>query len=504
VIGRAAEPIRANLAEDAAMGCRSRIDQVLAKPALPGSPAFDAVRAEVLGRARGEPLVLVQEPAVTPDADLSAAELSSRRAFERSAPGRRIDEITRRHARDPRSLRRLLLREGYVYSADPADALAMVTSLHVANLFDEPEVFLQRGARAHHLVRAPVRRGFEYRHADGPYAGRAAELVFGDRLANVPSDLARPLHRDLRALAVEEGFDRTHVSHRTEGELVVDARFGSTWARLLLEADGAALRIACVAEPAGKREAVAAIRRTGAARARASRLISRAIDAEVDEALRFDRPEGEKTAERDGKLRPVWLDAYRRRQAGFSFDGFSYPVYDARGRPWPPQVCVDFVLDTYERASGTWFSPFDVSPGRVAGRLDFDAAGIPNRRAVLAFERFADEHPDLFELRRFRGAERIPFGERTRFFEFLVEHADEVRPGDVVAIQGRKRDGLVHQHAIFVEGADPVTGFAHALADQMKRPRRRTWEGIMAEAPLRSLLFRARPRDAVLETIAGP
>ena len=64
-----------------------------------------------------------------------------------------------------------------------------------------------------------------------------------------------------------------------------------------------------------------------------------------------------------------------------------------------------------------------------------------------------------------------------------------------------KADGHIHQHAILVEWADPITGFPSGLADQMKRPRRRTWEGIMAEAPLRSLYYRARPRDAVLEKL---
>ena len=68
-----------------------------------------------------------------------------------------------------------------------------------------------------------------------------------------------------------------------------------------------------------------------------------------------------------------------------------------------------------------------------------------------------------------------------------------MRPGDVVAIQGLKADERIHQHAILVESVDPVTGFPMGLADQMKRPRRRTWEGIMAEAPKRSLLYRLRP-----------
>jgi hypothetical protein len=74
-----------------------------------------------------------------------------------------------------------------------------------------------------------------------------------------------------------------------------------------------------------------------------------------------------------------------------------------------------------------------------------------------------------------------------------------------VAIHGKKADGKIHQHAILVEWSDPLSGFPYGLADQMKRPRRRTWEGIMAEAPLRSLYYRVRPQPAVFERVdPGP
>jgi hypothetical protein len=166
-----------------------------------------------------------------------------------------------------------------------------------------------------------------------------------------------------------------------------------------------------------------------------------------------------------------------------------------------PEVCVDFVLDSFERTSGTWFTPRGGALHRVHGKLDFDDTGIKNRRGVIAFGLFAEQRPDLFEVRRFAGEDRIQFKERTRYFDYLTDHADEVRPGDVISIQGKKRDNKIHQHAILVEWADPITGFPSGLADQMKRPRRRTWEGIMAEAPLRALFYRARPRDTVWEKL---
>jgi hypothetical protein len=332
-------------------------------------------------------------------------------------------------------------------------------------------------------------------------SGHAADLLFGDRVAASEADLARPLHRDLAALADDVGFDRTHIKHLTEEAIVADLRFGEVWTEALLESNGASLKLACMAAEDTTQKAIEAFLAKTAIQRRALAALRTAVTAQADEALPFDRPAQEPNHLRDGTLRPMWINAYLRGQNSFSFEEKGYPVYDAAGRPSPPEVCVDFVLDTYERASGTWFRPRGEPPGRVIGKLDFREIDIPNRRAVLAFGDFAEVTPELFEFRRWKGEERIPFAQRSRFFEYLTEHADEVRPGDVIAIQGYKADDNIHQHAILVERADPVTGFPFGLADQMKRARRRTFEGIMAEAPKRSLFYRARPTEALLARV---
>jgi hypothetical protein len=408
----------------------------------------------------------------------------------------------RAHLRhDPAGLRALVLREGYAYAPDPLDALGIVTQVSLPDLFDAPEIHLQRGADTRALRRESKRAEVTYRYVDGPLAGRAADLLFGDRVGLTEGDLASPLHRDLRGLADVSGFDRARIRRRTAEALLVDLRFGGRFVSAVLDATGATLEIGCIAGEEEDTRAVAAARTVGAARRRAMLAMHETVTTELGEALRFDRPEGEKTAERDGQLRPVWMSAYLQGRSSFDFDGTSYPVFDASGKPWPPEVCVDFVLDSFERTAGTWFSPRGEALRRVRGRLDFDDTGIKNRHGVIAFGTFAEGRPDLFEAKRFTGDERIQFRERSRYFDYLTEHADEVRPGDVVAIQGKKADGLIHQHAILVEWSDPITGFPYGLADQMKRPRRRTWEGIMAEAPLRSLYYRVRPREVVFEKL---
>lgn len=494
---RASADPQAAAADPELEACRARVEAVMRLPELPGAPAFDARRAEFLGRARGEPMVFVREPAATPDAELRPAWLSSRRLFERGRPETRIAALRKRHRFAPEALRALILRQGYAYAPDPLDALGIVADLSLGDLFSEPEIWLQRGAETRRLRREVKRREIAYRYVDGPLQGRAADLLFGDRLGLVEADMAAPLHRDLRALADVEGFDRAQIRRRASGAILAELRFGERWVSAVLEADGAALRLGCFAADRAARADVLERQRAGASRRRALRRMREVITEELVEALRFDRPEGEKTAEHDGELRPFWASAYRMGRSSFDYEGSSYLVFDGAGKPWPPQVCVDFVLDTFERTSGTWFNPRGVTLGRTRGRLDFDEAGIPNRRGVIAFGKFAETTPAYFEVRRFHDEERIQFRERTRFFDFLADHAEEVRPGDVVAIHGMKGDHRIHQHALLVEWADPITGFPCGLADQMTRPRRRTWEGIMAEAPLRSLLYRARPTEAI-------
>lgn len=487
-------------APDEGERCRARVKEIEAAEALPGAPGFERNRVAILGRARGEPMVFVRAPAPVDPATLAPDARRSLEAFAKGRPGGRVLALVKRHRADKPLLRTLLLREGYTYAEDPADALALAADLKLADLFDEPTVFLQRGARTHRLARVQEKKEVRYVFDGGPLDGATADILFGDRVALTEAELAAPLHRDLASLAEEQGFDRAAITRVTERALLADLRFGGRTVRAVLDADGAAVRLACLAEDEGARAAVSAFREQEGPRLRALAAIRESVTALVSESMRFDRPLDEKGPDKDGQLRPQWITAYLQGRAFFGHEGRSYPVFDARGRAWPPEVCVDFVLDSFERAGGTWFRPKGEPLGRAVGRFTW-IDEIRQVRGVIGFGERAEEHPELFEVRRFQGKERVPFGERARFFEFLAEHAGEIHAGDVVAIHGLKRDDRIHQHAIFVERTDPITGFAYGLADQMRRPRRRTWEGIMAEAPKRSLLYRVRPREPIFAAI---
>jgi len=488
----------ASRADTQLQACRERILDVESEDALPGAPAFERRRAEIFGRARGEPLLFVREPAATRDSALPAAVRKARRQLSRLSAWRRVRALRARFRGQPRVLRALMLRQGYLYSSDPIEALALVTLLRIPDLFAAPDIVLERGSHVYALHRAGGRHP-SYRFSDG----REARLLFGDRLALKRDALGPTLHRDLRTLAHRMGFDRARIEHIAAGALVARLRLGTRWVRALLVSDGARLSLSCLDAPASERRSAQRWQHKDAPRRRALARLRGQVTEEIAERLPFDRPRGEETEDEDGQLRPAWRWAYRTGQRVFSYDDRSYPVYDVLGRPHPPQVCVEFVLDSYERASGTWFASLGHGHGRIEGRLDFKAFGIENRSGVLAFEHFAEEHPELFAHRRFRGDERIEFRERRRFFAWLVAHADLFKPGDIVAIRGLKADGRIHQHALLIEDTDPETGFPDALADQMSVPRRRTWENIMGPASRRSLYYRVRPSAALLDALAG-
>lgn len=480
--------------------CAAQIDAILTTPSLPGAPSFDRARREFLGRARAEPMLFVREPTALSEEALPIALRSASRTLREGTPGGRVAKVFRQFKGDRAALRKLLLREGYLYAPNPMDALTLTAELHIADLFDEPEVWLQRGAKISEIHRKKIRGGATYVYAEGDRKGRIAELIFGDRITRAREELATPLHRDLRELSEREGFDRARILHRNNSELVAELRFGNTWARAKISSNDARIFLDCID---GDQAKILQWKEATQGRRVALQKLSNTVTTLVDDGLRFDRPEGEKTADRDGHLRPVWLSSYLHGGSFFEVDGHSYPVFDTNGNPWPPEVCMDFVTDSFERASGTWFARRGEPPKRTVGLVDFSVLSKQNRRAVLGFEKFAASFPDLFDVHRFQGDERIPFQRRTDFFRALEENADLFQPGDVLAIQGRKRDGLIHQHAILLERTDPITGFPYGLADQMKRPRRRTYEGIMAEAPLRSMLYRIRPGDPLFGLNGG-
>ncbi len=481
--------------------CDDRVAALTKDARAYGSGLLEQHRERFLGRARGATTLFVREPKPTSISDKVVS--ASLERFKKDPPGIRVNRLVARHKNDRAGLRAIVLREGYLYADAPEDAYELESKVKLPDLFDDERIVLERGEESWELERRPGTKLREtaYVFTDGPRAGKNANLLFGDRVRVKGEPSAPALSLDILAFAWREGFDRMDVKRVGEGAMLATLHIGDTSLETVIDASGAKLSVGCVAEPAEKRVAAAQRLESSGWRRRAESRMRDAVGEQVDEVLPFDRPRDEKGPDKDGSLRPHWLAAYKRGSHSFEYEEQTYQVFFADGRPATPQVCVDFVLDTFERAAGSWYVARGEKRERVPGRLDIDSFGIENRRGVLGFGEFAASHADLFDVRKFVGKERIQFANRDAFFSFMIEHRDDFRAGDVLAIHGIKRDERVHQHAILLEYTDPITGFPSGLADQMKAPRRRSWEGIMAEAPKRSLLYRARPTDVVFKPL---
>lgn len=460
---------------------------------------FQEGRTAVLGRALGEPMFFP----VLPSRDLqTGAQKVAVDGFNKDRSGVRVGRWLGRYRQESGLLRALFLPSGYVFSEDAHDAIAMVRELRLVDLFEHEAIWLQRGERMLGLARQGSGKGAAYRYIDGPDQGLEANLLFGDRYATSLDGLKHPMHRDLRAFVEREGFERVRPMRCDADAVLAQVRAAGRFWTVVLDSEGASLKLGCVHESKEHRVALQAWQQTQKIRLLALEKMRETALQQVRERPPFDRPRDVEDHFDDGTLRPAWWDAYRRGQAAFVHEGNHYQVFDPGGKPWPPQVCVNLVLENFERTAGTWYRERGEKPERVKGLFDFNDYGIKNRSGVLAFGDFAAEHPELFHFVRLPDSERIAFADRARFFGALEQRADDFQPGDVVAIHGLKKDGYVHQHAMLVLYSDPVTGVPIGLFDQMSRPRIRTWEMVMAEAPKRSILYRARPTQHVWDRLS--
>jgi hypothetical protein len=452
-----------------------------------------AERAALLAQVKAVPVVFVTRPRHRTE-DPVAREW--RRELEQSElPGRVLARLLHAFRRHPAFLREVLLSESYLYASKPALGVTLAEAVTPGLLFREPRIVIERGAERLHADRDE--QG-SYSFADGPDAGKPARLLLFDRVYADGDEPGDPLHLDLAPLRRQRGFDSLSVDWVTDAGMVGTAHWGERGVPVLLARRGAQVALEC-AEAGTPSELV----RDRLRLSRSCQLdeLARTVGLAVDEALPFDEPRTE-FGQEDGKLRQRWREAYRQRAGHYEFNGDKYAVFDSQGRPLVPEVCIDFIVDTFERAGGTWYASRTRAPERLLGRIDFDTAGMENRRNVEEFLALAERRPDWFELRMAPPEERVPLERRDRFFATLFQHRAEYQRGDIVVILGERADEKLHYHSFFVFDTDPVTGMPTLVAGNSGRPRVRAWAAEMASAPKRSVFARVRPGWALLRQIS--
>ncbi|MGC4070638.1 MAG: hypothetical protein QM784_39400 [Polyangiaceae bacterium] len=405
--------------------------------------------------------------------------------------------MLKKHARDPKRLREVFLLDGYLYADSPALAVLISSGVSLDRLVDTREAWITRG----HETWKVRRKGKELVWAEGPDTDTQVKLWLFDRIRLPGETPTEDLHFTLEEARTHLGARTLRIERMTTEGLLVNAEYGDVFVDTVLRREGNRTRVDCELVPHEVAPTVQRARDAERRRRRLLELARRAIDAQIEEALPFDEPKTEE-GQQDGKLREQWRTAYLNGASTFTFNGDTYAVFDWKGRPRTPQVCADFITDTWERMASTYFLPRDRERKRVLGRLDFSRLEVENRRSVESLLTFAGQNPNWFELLVIPESDRVTFQNRRAFFDRLGAMYHEFAPLDVVAILGPRDDERLHYHSFFIVADDPVTGIPVWVAANAGRPRIRTWEGEMQNAPRRAIYARIRPTTAWLESIA--
>lgn len=461
--------------------CAALLAEVTGDPVAPGLEAYHAALPAILLETRVTPVLWLERPAGT--ADPRALTLARALAESRS-PRPEVRRLVRKLRDDKALLRQVVLSDGYLFAETPALARALVAELRLHDLFDEEDIVVHGKAGRRHLRR----EGGDYFDEGGVRQG----LLLNQRAALTEAELARPLHLD-------PGLVRARTGARLVRPLALAADRAAV---RLVWPDGSAAR-ALIALGDGDTEVVCVdmpddrLARLEADAADFWQWIEELVETAgsmVAERPRFDEPRDEPEGEQeDGELRQLWKKAYYKGERDFMYREEEYRVFDRRGAPVPPQVCIDFIFDTLERAAGTWYARQGQRPRRSAGFLDFDAKEGLLRRQTPAVLAFAADGATPLARHDLPAGERAPFRRRERFAAMVATYGEHLQEGDVLVIHGiREQTMKEHYHAALVLETDPLAGFPTLLADNAGFPRIRNLAAVMTSAPRRTIKHRLR------------
>ncbi len=485
--------------------CEATLRETLAMPAVPGAPDYAKRRLEILTRAKAEPAVLTHTPQLSEADPKDLVVTGYRQLLEQTEyPWDALENMLPTFKKKPQIGRQVLLRDGYLYADDPELAYALVGLVSAEHLFGHDRIWIRRGENLYHAKRKKGR----YYFTDGPSEGELARLLLFDQIGHgaTPADT---ILRDFRALKYRLHFTQAEVRHVAETRIVANLRYGSMWVPSVLTSNGAHLALQCEIVAEHLVDQLENEKREAERRQNVVQVLRHSMQLQIEDQLPFDEPRREFGFQLDGKLRRNWLYAYLNDRRSYAFNGDRYFVFNSKGQPLIPQVCVDFLTDTLERASGTWWKPKSEGRARIVGKLDYEPMNLLERaklRRVPGFLLHARSHPEQFEVLDVPEKERVPLGERKRYIDYLLTHRDDFQGGDILMIRGPVPwDPIeLHYHSFFVYETDPLSGIPLAVVGNAGRPSVRYWEVEARRTPQRAIWHRVRPKTEWLESIVVP
>lgn len=474
----------ASPAPEPAPTCEARIEARGLEAPSEAHARFVRCLPEIVVHGRVTPVLFLRWPDEAPRGDAARV---AREAIERSRrPHRAVRALLEAHAGDRAFLREVLLSDGYLFARRPDVARALSAEVDLEALFDAPRIVRERDGQLESLSRG-----------DDGYLdpeGAPARLRLHDRVGVELPDA--PLGIALEPVRAQTGALRTLPLALGEDAAALTLVFPDGTRRpALVELTEGRTEVACVGGDLDTlQETVAHAARFRTRHAR----ITAAARLMASQRVRFDEPIGEpEGVQEDGRLRQAWWQAYRAGRTEYVYRDVTYPVFADDGEARPPQVCIDFVLDAYDRALDAFYRPAGEAPGREPGGFA-DVEGLP-RRNVSELIRHSATDARVFDRWDVPRRDRVSLSEGRAYARAAGRWAEEVREGDLLVIHGlRLQDGRLHNHAILVLRTEPITGVPMVVADNQGRAHLRSLVGAMRAAPLRAVKQRLRPRFDLL------
>lgn len=446
--------------------------------------------------AKGHPVFLIKEPDYYFSDDRVI--ISHRDRFNRANAWKfLISDTNRKFYKYNKNIGyNTFLREGYLYHPNPTTSKALSELVTIDMLVGESIFYIHRGS----LKMKVEKKGGRYWYADGPYKGRTATIQFMDRILLSGNYEDEPLHLDFAPIKDDLGFDTITPTLVSSSFVVADINYGELKSQALLKRNGASVDLICETTDTSE------VRDKRSYRGNGIRLMKKAMMEQVQEKIPFDEPKYE-VGQEDGKLRDAWLNYFYRGSLKYQYTNQRMTeenyIYGHLGKPLPPQVCVDFLVDTIDRTAGSWYT--DVGDRRKPQKTEgtFNSTHLRYKdedgkdkhyaiRNVRGFTHFASDHPEWFEI--INVDDKVKIGSDD-FFTYLKTL--KLQEGDMVFIRGEVPwdENKEHFHSFIIYQNDPVSGMPVLLAMNAGHAALRPWKIETNRTPKRHIFRVIRMTD---------
>lgn len=446
-------------------------------------------RLNVLMNAKATPVLFTREPIYEPSGDSKVLKLRELINSGKTA-WPTFNSLIPSFINNPKFGRDVLLKEGYIYTDDSNAAYAISQLIKAHHIFNDKYITIQRG---NVKMRAEKVKN-TYFFKDGPFAKEEVSLMMYDRIyTKEPNE---QLHIDFRYLKNKYQFDTIDIVKYSDSHILSNLYYDNLKIKSIINLNN--MEIECQ-ESNSDIDINLLYNKIVERKNRFIGIqnLKQAISNSVIERLPFDEPIHEYGLQLDGKLRPRWEYSYLLGKTSFNYNGDKYYIYDNLGRPKVPQVCIDFIIDTFDRASGTWYNTKEKPQKNIGSFNSSEHSSF--LRNVTEFNNFVNKNKQWFEVNNIKSIKH--FNEED-FYSYMYDK--NYKDGDIILIKGKtpwdKKE--VHFHSFFIFETDPISGIPTIIAGNAGPASFRPWEIERRRTPDRFIFMSVRLKQDFLDLLS--